>query len=129
MGVLRRDSSDFQVRGYHRTLTVLELPSQLPEDALHEMIRRYRLHLVQALEELNRPEPVGVERDGVDSDGGLSCVESDGGLTISSIDSGCTRDLEANRFEEEEDDKDLAPNLFDPFEEGEDPAALDGWKA
>ena len=47
--VLRGDSRDFNVRGYHTSFYPVELPSWLPEHVLTDMVKRFELHLRREL--------------------------------------------------------------------------------
>lgn len=54
MQVLREDPSNFEARGHHSTLTMLDLPSFLSYDDLLAMVSRFRRHVESALIKLNK---------------------------------------------------------------------------
>lgn len=57
--ILRGDTRDFIVRGYHTSLYPVELPSWLPEHVLTDMVKRFERHLRRELDIFLQTPPGG----------------------------------------------------------------------
>jgi len=75
--ILRGDSKDFQVRGYHKNLYQVELPQWLPVEVVMEVTAAFEDILLREIRIMQRRNKHGPS-DSVKSRGGISPDSSEG---------------------------------------------------
>jgi len=75
--IIRKGTTNFALRGYHKTLSAVELPSYLPYDVLEQLVTRFKTTLIDEITTmLNKKENQHYRNLSDQSDNGFS-VASD----------------------------------------------------
>ena len=84
MDIIRKgtkNTNNFALRGYHKTLSAVELPPYLPGDVLDEMVTRFKTTLIDEINTLlNKKENQHYRNLSDQSDSGLSVASDQSGI-------------------------------------------------
>ena len=79
--IIKKDTTNFALRGNHRTLSPVELPSYLPYGVLEEMVTRFKTTLIDEITTLvEKKENQHFRNLSDQSDGGLSVASDESGI-------------------------------------------------